>query len=83
MSRENVEVVRRVLAAISRRDLSYLAEAADPEVEWQGLIAGLEGGIYRGHEGARRWLTVTSPDRVLLPGDAPGIPSPFAVIGSL
>jgi ketosteroid isomerase-like protein len=58
VSQENVELAQRVLAAIARRDLSYLAEAADPEVEWQGLIAGLgEGGVYRGHEGTRRWLS--------------------------
>jgi ketosteroid isomerase-like protein len=57
MSRENVEVAQRVLAAIARHDRPYLTEAADPEVEWHTLIAGLgKAGIYHGHEGMRQWL---------------------------
>jgi ketosteroid isomerase-like protein len=57
MSREK-ELAQRVLAAVARHDVSYLADAADPEVEWHTLIAGLgETGIYRGHDGTRRWLS--------------------------
>ena len=52
-----VELAREVMKALSQRDLPRLIDFADPEVEWHSFFAELgEGGVYRGHEGTRRYL---------------------------
>jgi ketosteroid isomerase-like protein len=52
-----IELARQLIAALNRRDLSMLTSRADPDVEWHSFFAQLgEGGVYRGHDGARRWL---------------------------
>jgi ketosteroid isomerase-like protein len=57
MSQENVEVVHRVLAAVSERDLSSLLSLTDSEIEWRSFFAALsEGGGYRGHDGLRQYV---------------------------
>ncbi len=57
MSQETVELAREVMKALSQRDLPRLIDFADPEVEWRSFFAELgEGGVYRGHEGTRRYL---------------------------
>ena len=57
MSLENVEVVRQVIDAVARQDLSRLIELTDPEVEWQSFMADLGGGgTYRGHEGIHQYV---------------------------
>jgi ketosteroid isomerase-like protein len=57
MSRENVELARQIMDALSRRDLSGLIALSDPEVEWYSLFAlGEEGGVYRGHDGTRQYM---------------------------
>jgi ketosteroid isomerase-like protein len=55
---ENVEIVRRLAAAVSRRDLPQILELTDTQVEWRPFIAALaEGGQYRGHDGIRQYLS--------------------------
>jgi len=61
MSQENVEIVRRVYDAAARRDTATVLALYDPELEWdmtrrvgEGLWG--QGGLYRGHEGLRRWF---------------------------
>ena len=57
MSEETVELARQVMDALSRRDLEGLIAFADPEVEWHSFFAELgEGGVYRGHDGTRRYM---------------------------
>jgi ketosteroid isomerase-like protein len=57
MSRQNVEAVRQVLAAISQRDLSRLLELTDPEIEWRSFFAAVtETGEYHGHDGMREYV---------------------------
>jgi ketosteroid isomerase-like protein len=54
---ENVDTVRQLAAAVSRRDLPQILELTDPQVEWRPFIAALaEGGQYRGHDGIRQYL---------------------------
>jgi ketosteroid isomerase-like protein len=54
MSQENVELARRSIEALNRRDLpAYLALMAD-DVEAAPRLTAIEGG-YRGHEGLRQW----------------------------
>ena len=57
MSRENVEVVRRSLEAFGRKDLDTVIDAWAEESEWRPAMAGaVEGTVYRGREGMRRYL---------------------------
>jgi ketosteroid isomerase-like protein len=58
MSQENVELARQVMDALSGRDLSRLLAFADPEIEWHSFFAELgEGGVYRGLDGTRQYLS--------------------------
>jgi ketosteroid isomerase-like protein len=59
VSKENVEIVRRVYEAAARRDAATVLALYDPEVELDPSrlgVAGLAGGgaaVYRGHDGLR------------------------------
>jgi ketosteroid isomerase-like protein len=57
VSREDLEIVRRVFEAAARRDRTAVLALYDPEVELDLSripLAGLTGrGIYHGHEGLR------------------------------
>ena len=58
MLQENIEIVRRVYDAAARRDTATVLALYDPEIEWDffpGELFG-QGGLYRGHEGLRRWF---------------------------
>jgi ketosteroid isomerase-like protein len=52
MSQENVEVVRRALAALDRRDVEAYLEVASPQIELITPALPLQGPI-TGHEGIR------------------------------
>jgi ketosteroid isomerase-like protein len=60
MSRENVEIVRRLYDAVAGRDTATVLALYDPDVEWDftrhpfGPLLG--GVVYRGHEGLRRFF---------------------------
>jgi ketosteroid isomerase-like protein len=55
MSRENVEVVRRIARAFNEGDVDAIVAELDPAVEWQEQpIPGVDP-VYHGHEGVRRW----------------------------
>jgi ketosteroid isomerase-like protein len=57
MSQENVEIVRRIYQASTRRDAESLFALYDSEVEWdvtRSQMARLVGGsVYFGHDGLR------------------------------
>ena len=55
MSEENVELVRRSLDAVNRRDLEALMALMDHGVRVVSRIAAVEGGLLHGHEGIRKW----------------------------
>ncbi len=55
MAQENVEIVRRVIAAFNERRVDDLVRMFDPECEFVPFRAQLEGVVYRGHEGMRRF----------------------------
>ena len=58
MSQENVELAHEAMRAVEQLNLSRLIELTDPEVEWHSFFAGLrEGGVYRGHDGIRQYLS--------------------------
>jgi ketosteroid isomerase-like protein len=61
MSRENVEVVRRVYDAAGRRDTATVLSLYDPDVEWDGsrirwaeVLPGT--AKFQGHEELRRFF---------------------------
>jgi ketosteroid isomerase-like protein len=59
MSRENVEVARRLFEEFNRtftEGTGDLYALIDPDVEWIPINAMLEGTTYRGHEGVRQWI---------------------------
>lgn len=56
MSEQDVETIRGGLAALNRRDVEGMLATLRPDVEMVPARAVLEGTVYRGHEGLRRWL---------------------------
>jgi ketosteroid isomerase-like protein len=57
MSRENVEVVRALFTSYGRGDVEGVIAAAAESIEVRpALVGGLEGTVYRGKEGFRRFL---------------------------
>ena len=73
MSQETVQLAGEVMEALSQRDLPRLTALADPEVEWHSFFAELgEGGVYRGHEGTRRYLNDLSDAWEIVRADVEG-----------
>ncbi len=60
MSRENVEIVRRVFTAFSCGDATAMLQDLDPDVVLHVEQAGQ--GVYRGHEGAIKSLVDWTED---------------------
>ena len=56
MGGENPEVVRRALAAVSRRDLPGIVEHADADIELRPLLSVWQRH-YRGPAGIEQWLS--------------------------
>ena len=60
MSRENVEVVRRVFEASARGDAETVLALYDPNVEWDASRTqpglGEFAEVYRGHDGIRHFF---------------------------
>ena len=60
MSRENVEILRRMYRAWNSGDLAALADVFDVEVEVRpALSAFLASTVYRGHDGVAAWYAET------------------------
>jgi ketosteroid isomerase-like protein len=61
VSRENLEIVRKLFNAAARRDSATVLSLYDPHVEWDGSrhrwteVMGEAGSRFRGHEGLRAW----------------------------
>jgi ketosteroid isomerase-like protein len=55
VTQENVELTRRALDALDRRDLDEFVALHDPSCEIQPLLAAVAGD-YHGHAGVREWL---------------------------
>ena len=56
MSQENVPTVYRLYAASRLRDKEACVREADPYVEIISYLMGVEGTVYRGHAGVRRYI---------------------------
>lgn len=85
MSQENIEVVRRGIAAYNRRDFYALRMLNDPEIEVDySASRGVEAGIYRGQDEVLRLYQQffelferisLEPDRFIDAGDAVVVPN--------
>jgi uncharacterized protein len=62
MSAKDVQTIREGIAALNRGDVDGIAATLDPDVELVPLRAVLDGSVYRGHDGMRRWLADMSED---------------------
>ena len=62
MSTKDVETIQNGVAALNCGDVDALAATLAPDVELVPLRAVLDGSVYRGHEGLRRWLDDMSED---------------------
>jgi ketosteroid isomerase-like protein len=58
MSRENVEVVHRLLEAANHMDVDAFVECCHPEVEWEETARFVPDAppVYRGRRGVREWF---------------------------
>jgi ketosteroid isomerase-like protein len=66
MSRQNVELVRRMHHAFNQRDTETFLGLLDPDVEWVPMMARLEGAVYRGRAEVEGWLVGLDHDWVEL-----------------
>lgn len=48
-------IVRAAIEAFNRGDPEAMLASVHPDVEWTGLRSILEGTVYHGHAGVRRW----------------------------
>ena len=55
MSQENVEIVRRWVAAYNQRDMDALIKLTDPDVEFRSVFLAMES-IFRGYEGLHAYF---------------------------
>ena len=62
MSQADVETIRSGLAALNRRDVEGMVATLRPDAELVPLRAVLDGTVYRGHDGLRRWLADMAED---------------------
>jgi ketosteroid isomerase-like protein len=62
MSQENVDVVGRSFEAFNARDVNELVGLSTPDCEWLPFRAQLEGIVYRGHDGIRRFVSDIDDD---------------------
>ena len=56
MSQENVEIVRRVVDAVNRRDVTTLDSLWSEEGEFNSRLAASEGHVFRGRQGIRDYF---------------------------
>ena len=59
MSRDDVELVRRIFEAGKRRDSAAALALYDPDLVWDVSRLGgadFEAGVFHGHDGLRRWF---------------------------
>lgn len=62
MTQENVDTVRTGLEAVNRRDVEGMLATLHRDAEMVPAKAVLEGSVYRGHEGLRRWVEEMAED---------------------
>ena len=62
MAQESIEIVRVAIDAWNRGDFDAWICAWDEQAEFHPLCAQLEGDVYRGHDGLRRFVAEMAED---------------------
>ena len=62
MQEQTLERITDGIAAFNRGDLDGMLAPIHPEIRFEPLRAVLDGTVYEGHEGFRRWLADTAED---------------------
>ena len=62
MRQKTLDLIAEGVAAFNSGDIDGMLIPIHPEVEFQPLRAVLEGNVYHGHEGFRRWLEDMAED---------------------
>jgi ketosteroid isomerase-like protein len=62
MSQENVEIVRRLNAAVNGGDIASLAELLDDDIAWWDREDDLNATVHRGRDGFTKALTELADD---------------------
>jgi ketosteroid isomerase-like protein len=57
MAQENVELHRRGIEAFNAHDVEAFIALCDSSVEGYSVFAAVGGGVYRGHDGLRRFFS--------------------------
>lgn len=79
MGTDNVEIVRRGFAAMSRGDVETVLADMDPEIEWSPTDDFVDIGPFRGHDGVRELMNLVlgafeyyslEPEELIEVGDA-------------
>ena len=55
LSEQNIDLHRRIMEAIRKRDVEAGIAISDPEIELETVFTAVGGGAYRGHDGLRRF----------------------------
>jgi ketosteroid isomerase-like protein len=56
LPQENVEIVRRAIAAFSAGDAEAFAGLTTPDLEWRTGLGAVEGEVFLGHDGVRTYF---------------------------
>ena len=62
MRQKTLDLIARGVDAFNEGDLDGMLAPMHPDLEFQPLRAVLEGTVYHGHEGFRRWLEDMAED---------------------
>src|SRR5438552_18408695 len=62
MRQQTLDLIARGVDAFNEGDLDGMLAPMHPDLEFQPLRAVLEGTVYHGHEGFRRWLEDMAED---------------------
>ena len=61
MSQENIEIVKRAMAAFDRRDVDAIYECVAPDLAWfPAMPVTFAGGAFRGREGIESYVREVS-----------------------
>jgi ketosteroid isomerase-like protein len=72
MSRENIEVVRRLFDAFNHRNRDAMGDVWTSDCEWRPAYAGgglMEGAAFRGHEGLVEFIDLQADTWESIVGD--------------
>lgn len=65
--------MRALIDAFNVRDIDAFLERVHPDAEWHPIKGKLEGTVYRGHDGVRRFLAELAEDYTEVRLESPAI----------